>query len=120
MTNAFFKCVSRLLILTVFLLPFQPIQAAMVPTDQLLAKVEQSADRDKVLAFLDRADVMAQLQSLGVNAENAKQRVNALTDEEVQKIAGKIDELPAGGEWVAVLLILLVAWLVYVFIWKRR
>jgi hypothetical protein len=123
MTASFFRCVSRVLILTVFLLPFQPIQAAMVPTDQLIAAQQQSlGDRDKIRTFLNRADVTAQLQALGVSPDYAKQRVDALTDEEVQSVVGKLDQLPAGGEsgLVVVLLVLLVAWLVYVFVWQRR
>jgi hypothetical protein len=122
MTASFFRCVSRLLILTVFLLPFQPIQAAMVPTDQVVAAQQDIADRDKVRMFLGRADIVAQLQALGVSQDDAQARIDALTDEEVKNIAGNLDSLPAGGDggWVAVLLIILVAYLVYVYIWKRR
>lgn len=115
--SSFFKSVSRVLILTVFLLPLQPIQAAMVPTDQVLAPQQQS-DRDKVIAFLGRADVAAQLQALGVSPDNAKQRVDALTEQEVQRIAGNIDTLPAGGFLLELLLVALIAWLIYLLVVK--
>jgi hypothetical protein len=113
------RCLSRLLMLTVFMLPMQPLNAALVPTDRLIAAEEQDHGvRDKVRALLSRADVAAQLQALGVSPDAAKQRVDALTDEEVQRIAGKVDALPAGGVLLELLLIALIAWLIYVLVVK--
>jgi hypothetical protein len=52
------------------------------------------------------------LKELGVAPELARKRVNAMTDEEVLVVAGRIDTLPAGGaldkaDWVIILLIVL-------------
>jgi hypothetical protein len=119
MSCSWIKFFSRVLILTVFMLQFQPIQAALVPTDRLIGAEQQGeGDRDKVRTFLSRADVAAQLQVLGVSADDAKKRVDALTDEEIQRIAGQVDSLPAGGLLVELLLIALVAWLVYLLVVK--
>lgn len=38
-----------------------------------------------------------QLESLGVDAEQARERVALLSDPEAASLAGQLDELPAGG-----------------------
>jgi hypothetical protein len=55
---------------------------------------------DSVLTFLRRSEVEYQLRSLGVGQKSAEKRVAALTDEEVQAVAGKLDSLYAGGQYV--------------------
>jgi hypothetical protein len=74
--------------------------AVMVDTNQAVSHELASQDRAKISAFLDRADVVAQLQKQGVAANEAKARVYALTDDEAHNIAGKLDKLPAGGDGV--------------------
>jgi hypothetical protein len=38
-----------------------------------------------------------------VNPEEAKARVDSLTDQEIAKIAARIDQLPAGGDGLGVI-----------------
>jgi len=108
------------LILTVAscVLPLPQARAGLVATDQVAAASRAQSDREKVRAFLNRADAERSLLALGVKPEFAKQRVEALTDDEVTKIAGKIDALPAGGNLgqTDIIIILLVAILVVVAI----
>jgi hypothetical protein len=66
-------------------------------------------ERAKISAFLDRSDVIEQMQKQGVTASEAKARVYALTDDEAHNIAGKLDQLPAGGDGI-------IGALVFVFI----
>ena len=70
-----------------------PASAGIVATDQIAA----SAGRDRVKSFLDRAEVQVQMQALGVNPQAALARVDALSDDEVASLAGRLDQLPAGG-----------------------
>ena len=44
----------------------------------------------------------------GIDPLEAKDRVNSLSDAEVQTIAAKIDELPAGGSAVGALIVIIV------------
>ena len=37
------------------------------------------------------------MQSYGISSEEALARVDSLTDQEIALIAGKLDQLPAGG-----------------------
>ena len=71
-----------------------PAQAGMLPTDAALA----SPAKERVIGFLDRTEVRAQLESFGVNPADAKARVAALTDDEAAQLAAKIDQLPAGAD----------------------
>lgn len=75
--------------------PIVPVHAAMVGTDQVIEQTQGSA-RDRVASFMKREDVREQLQLLGIAPQEAEARVAALSDEEVDKIAGRIDELPSG------------------------
>ncbi|OGA31035.1 MAG: hypothetical protein A3G80_14435 [Betaproteobacteria bacterium RIFCSPLOWO2_12_FULL_62_13b] len=93
--------VSRVLILCMVGAGFPiPASAAVVSTDQ----VNTSAERERVKGFLDRAEVRAQLQSLGVDADSAVSRVDALTDDEAKDLAARIDQMPAGGNVLGVVL----------------
>ena len=80
--------------------------AGIVATDRVYAGVE----RDQVRNFLERADVQARMQSLGVDPAAARARVDALGDDEVAALAGRIDELPAGGHDIvgAIVLVFLI------------
>jgi hypothetical protein len=97
-------------------MPFS-LQASMVGTDQVVATASDQLNRDKVLSFMSRGDVVKQFETLGLSATTAKERVNAMTQDEVNKIAGKIDSLPAGadsGAWILVLVIVgVIVWLVW-------
>src|SRR2546425_923659 len=94
-----------------------PAQAGIVSTDAALA----SAERDRIAAVLDRADVRAQLEAYGVRAADVKARVAALTDEEAAQLAGRLDSLPAGGDGIigALLLITDILGLTKVFPFTR-
>ena len=98
--KAFNRCMARLLIVCTFALGMPlPVSAEIVTTDQIYA----SEERDRVRSFLDRSDVQAQLQRLGVEPGEAQARVDALTDDEAARIAGHLEQLPAGGSVIGVL-----------------
>jgi hypothetical protein len=109
----------RLLMVLMIWSPLQFAQAGMIGTDQV-ASVASQADRNTVLEFLARADVTSQMQALGVDAAKVKDRVAAMTDQEIQTIAGKIHSMPAGGDALGVLLLLLVVGAVVWWVWFRR
>ena len=73
-----------------------------------------------MLEFLGRAEVANQLQSLGLDATSAKERVAAMTDSEVQMLAGKINSMPAGADSTGVILLLLIVGVAVWWIWFRR
>ena len=88
--------------MAVMTLPMGLAQAKMVTTDQVIEESAPAEDRDRVLNFLMREDVQQHLTRLGVDPEEAARRVATLSDEEVEQIAGRLDELPAGEGSVGV------------------
>ena len=99
---------------------FQPIlaRAEIVSTEQLTAQHSTDAERARIQAFVERAGAAGQLQAQGVDSLVAKDRIAALSDQEVHALAGKIDSLPAGGNFgsftdeqiiIVLLLVILVA-----------
>jgi len=112
------KLISQLLIVSMILLPFSA-QAGMIGTDQAVASAQDLSNVNTVRDFVSRADVAKQFEALGLSTANAQDRVNAMTQEEINRIAGNIDSLPAGadsssGWWIAgVIIVGLVIWYIY-------
>ena len=93
--------------------PIGLAQAKMVTTDQILEHADPGSDRERVESFILREDVQRQLVLQGINPEEAASRVASLSNGEIQQIAGRLDELPAGEGGVgavvgAILIIFLV------------
>jgi hypothetical protein len=93
---------AAVLLSVVLAAPTPPAWAGMIGAEALApeasaAASEAEADRAKVRAFLERAELRERLQAMGVSGLNADARVDALSDAEVHALAGRIDSLPAGG-----------------------
>jgi hypothetical protein len=116
MNTAWAKTICRLLIALLIWTPYQIATAGMIGTDQFVSSTSQ-ADRNTVLNFVTRSDVQGQLQALGLDPSTARDRVAAMTDQEVQSLAGRINSMPAGADSSAgwVLLIIIVAAAVWWF-----
>lgn len=111
------RFICRLLAVSLIALPYAPqTQAAMIGVDEALA-AQRQAERGKLQGFLARADVQKQLAVLGIGPAAAAERANALTDDEVQQLAGRIDSLPAGADisTAGLLLVLIVILLIFMF-----
>lgn len=92
-----------------------PVQAAMVGTDAVLQAADVAAARQTVKSFLDRQEVIQQLQDWGVAPGEAQARIDAMTADEVTLLAGEIEKLPAGGDALGfVLLLALVSFIVLI------
>ena len=70
--------------------------AGMIATDEA-QKPSVQQERERVKALLARPEVAKQLGHFGVKPEDAAKRVDAMTDQEVLMLAGKIDQLVAAG-----------------------
>jgi len=116
MKFATIRMVCHLLVVSMLLMPFQTIHAGMIGANQAAAAASAQADRASVLNLMNRSDVASQLQTLGLDPQTAKDRVAAMTDEEVRSLAGNLDSLPAGAwsdgwTWaVAIVIIAVVIW----------
>jgi hypothetical protein len=103
-----FKKITALLLLVCFItVSFsQSVLAGIVSTTDLLDTQATQLEKQRIYELLARDDVRSQLIAMGVNPEDAVQRVATMTDREVQVFAQNMQELPAGGDVLSVLLIL--------------
>jgi hypothetical protein len=101
MISAFKKLFAHTLITSFLFLGFtQSVQASMISTEQVVSAVAAEQNRQKVSAAFSRADVQAELQKMGINTDDAKARVAAMTDAETASVAQQVDSLPAGGDGI--------------------
>ena len=86
-------------------LPSPHAKAELVATDRVDTAQSSASPRVRMNSLFDRADVRAILEEYGVSVEEARSRVNALSDDEVQTLAARFDSLPAAGSGFETLLI---------------
>ena len=91
------RLISLLAMSAVLLLPLPSAQARIVTTEEAATQDQTAVERARIQAFLDRSGVRERLKALGVDGLMAKQRVAALSDQEVHAMAQKLDSMPAGG-----------------------
>jgi hypothetical protein len=83
--------------------PYQPLLAAMVPTEVTIDDDKAEEARDYLKSLISRSDIRTSLISRGIDPEEAKIRVESLTDSEAIAIADQIEQLPAGGSAIGVI-----------------
>lgn len=78
--------------------------AGLVGTLQAVeAGSSRSQDLSAVTATLAREEVRAQMVALGVDPVAVDARVARLTDSELRSLAERMDQMPAGGDALAVI-----------------
>lgn len=106
------KFPKRLVTGLVFVLSFALVEVSytlnahaneMIPTGQVVADLSRAQNLQKVQSFMAREEVQRELVKQGVSPQEASQRIAALSDFELQKVAGNIDNAPAGAEPVVVI-----------------
>ncbi|MEE8510056.1 MAG: PA2779 family protein [candidate division NC10 bacterium] len=113
-----FQRICRVLALPMAVVMFLEIgllpvaRAAIVSTEQVISEDATTEDRQRVMNVLAREDVRREVEALGIDPEEATARVKALSDEEIGRIANKLDETAVGQNAVGVI----VGALVLVFI----
>ena len=114
-----FNLVNRLVLVMAILVSLSflttyslPAYSGIVTTEQLMEEQLESLDKDTLVSLMDREEVRQQLIDRGVDPDYAKQRIAALSDQQISEIKANIDELPAGssvvGILIAVLLVLVI------------
>lgn len=72
-------------------------QAAMISSSTQASAEQGFYGRDQIHQMLTSQSVQDQLVSMGVDLEQAKQRIAVLSDSEMQTLNEKMSELPKGG-----------------------
>jgi len=75
----------------------------MIGTETVLDATRSQEARDYLNRILEREDVRASLVAQGIDPLEAKARVDSLSDAEVVSLADQIEELPAGGSALGII-----------------
>jgi hypothetical protein len=78
-----------------------PAHAALIGADAVAAAQSRQDAEQKVRAALARDDVAAAMEKLGVSPQEVRDRVAALSDDEINTLSDRMDRLPAGGDFFA-------------------
>ena len=76
------------------------VPAAIVDTSSIVA-TDRAADLDAIRAHVERADVRARLEQLGVDPAAVEGRIAGLGDHELHQLAVDMRNAPAGGDALA-------------------
>jgi hypothetical protein len=86
--------------------------AAIIDTQTVIQSGQRDADLATIHAGLDRAEVRQQFAKLGVGPDLVEARLATLTDAEVATLADRMEQMPAGGDLLAVIGIVFVILLI--------
>jgi uncharacterized protein DUF6627 len=113
MKTFFRHSTCRLLIAVLAIVSYSaPVQAALIDTQQAVTSERARTERERLRGLLARSEVQRELVLQGVSPAVARDRMEALSDDEVLQLAGHLDAVPAGGEIVGILLIVVLVLLI--------
>jgi hypothetical protein len=84
----------------------QPAQAALLPTEAIVGHTTPATGHDYLASPPDRDRLQARLVAFGADADLIRARVQSLSDDEVATLATRLDQLPAGGDTLEIILII--------------
>ncbi len=102
-------CIFMAMLMLIVSMPYQSVSAAMIDTETFMNSARGQEARNQIKQLLAREDIQAALSTHGIDPEEAKRRIAALSDEEVIHIADQIDKLPAGSGAIEFLIIIILA-----------
>jgi hypothetical protein len=108
------KPVSHLVVLGLLALSLHlpAAHAGMIGTEAVVNAAQVQQDRERLRNAFNRDDVKSQLIARGVDPAQVQARVDNLTDQEVQSLSGKIDQLPVGGDGLGLLVFIFIVLLI--------
>jgi hypothetical protein len=123
--SAWRKCAVGVLSVTLINMGMVSAASAAIIDTSAIVTTDRAADFDAIRSQLDRADVRAQMERMGVDAAAVEKRLAGLSDQEMHQLAVDMRNAPAGGDALAlvgaVFVILLILELVGVIdIFKKR
>lgn len=112
----FNRILTQVLSLVFLCVSFGQSQAAMIANGQVIHQIqqvnEQVNDKVALIQAINRTDVQEQLLSMGVTITDIESRVSQMTPEEITQLNQQIDELPAGGGALGIILIVFIVFVI--------
>lgn len=92
--------------------------AFVVGIETINAPIERAADMEKVQRVLESKMVSDKLTSMGLSADEVRERLAKLTDAELHQFAKQIDSLYPGGDALGAIIAILIIVILVLFILK--
>jgi hypothetical protein len=83
--------------------PYQSALAALINTETILAENQSQEARDYLKQLMAREDVRSALIAQGIDPMEAEARIASLSDSEVIAVVDEIEQLPAGGSALGII-----------------
>lgn len=105
MTNSFFQRICAVIVSCAILGAGAPAvsYAGIIDTAAVVDASQRTTDLATVRAGLERDDVRERFLAMGVDPLAVDARLASLTDAELHSLAGRMEQLPAGGDLLAVI-----------------
>ena len=103
---------ALLLAILMSLMPLLPAQAAMIGNGQIIQQHPSQQTRDSLQQLLQQDAARQQLQAWGVSPEQINNRIDSLTDAELARINGQLDNLNAGGNILGIVLVIFIVFVI--------
>lgn len=96
---------------------FAPVARAegLVPTEQVIDSSRAATTRARLHEAVNRPEIAGELARLGIAQDQARASIDALSDAELEQVAGRLDQQPAGGFIAAVIGAILIVFFVLLF-----
>lgn len=91
------KVITASIAIAVLIFTLGQATAGVYSSEQVIANQQHQYNKQQVLSFVDSAEVQNRLIELGVNPEDAKQRIAAMTTAELDTLNNELNDMPAGG-----------------------
>lgn len=98
-----FTAIFMTVLMSVIAGPYQAALAVLIPTEAAVDSAEAARARDNIKNFLSRQDAQNHLIARGINPDEAKARIDSLTDAEALMVSKHVENIPAGGSAVGVI-----------------
>jgi hypothetical protein len=113
------KSLTWYLVIALFIISIAPhAEGAFIPSQAIaLSDTERQSDLGKIQSFLETKLVSQRLQDLGFKADEIKERLAYLSDQQLHNYAQQLDDLKAGGDAIGLVIgVLLIILLVIVIL----
>lgn len=84
--------------------PFATAEASVISTQSAIQASKADTARAQINSLLARDDVQSQLVKMGIAPEEAKARAAALSDSEAEAFADQMQNAPAGGDGLGLII----------------
>jgi len=95
--------VFMMTLMVMMAVPYQAALAALVPSEATIEVRSAQEAREVIHRLLAREEVQSQLKLHGIAPAEARARVDSLSDAEAIEVANHVDQLPAGGSTVGII-----------------